>query len=420
MTTPSAFTGIDIPTSDLITQCMHCGMCLPACPTYALTLQEKASPRGRIRLIKAVAEGELEITPGFVDAMHFCLDCRACETACPAGVQYGKLVEAARAQIETHAPGPLWSRLLKSFFLRFVFIRPERLLFLGRIMAFVQALGLDTLPLPGRLGKLQKFSPRIARRQTLPAVIPGKTAQRGRVALLTGCVMDLIYPDINADTAHVLAHNGYEVHTIPHQVCCGSLHGHTGDRDTARVLAKKNIDAFHAETYDAIIVNSAGCGSFMKHYDHLLDQDADYRERARTFSRKCKDVTEFLAEKGFEKPTRPLRRRVTYHEACHLVHGQGVSQQPREILKSIPGLELVELTEATWCCGSAGIYNVTRTEDSLKLLERKMNHIEATAADTVVTGNPGCLLQIQTGARGRGLPMRVVHPVTLLRMAYEG
>lgn len=425
-------TNIPLPDENFIRQCIHCGFCLTTCPTYVLTQREISSPRGRIRMIKNVVEAKMSLTETFMYEMFFCLDCRACETTCPAGVQYGALVEAARAQVEhvrlKQKPVRAW---IKNFILGEIFAKPSRLHFLARLLRFYQKSGLEKLALrlrlPRLLGKkmmsLAPMVPRIEEKFSFD-LLPGKLPSRNgsishRVALLVGCVQDVVFSSVNADTAAVLSENGCEVIVPRDQVCCGSLHGHTGDLYNAKELARINIEIFEAAPVDTIIVNAAGCGSFIKTYDHLFANDPTMRVRAKKFAMKVKDITEFLVAMGFKKPKRILPERVTYHDACHLVHGQKVTQQPREIVRAVAGTNYVELNEASWCCGSAGIYNLTHFETSMQLLERKMKNIAASGAKVVATANPGCAIQLQYGSREFGVPIEIIHPVTLLRRAYE-
>ncbi len=420
----------------VIQQCMHCGFCLPTCPTYDATRLERNSPRGRIALMRAIADGRMEVTRLFGDEMYFCLGCLACMTACPAGVEYSQLFETARATIEQSSvlsnPRRDWTRTV---LLKGLFTRPGLLRFVGRLLYFYQSSGLQSLfrrleltkLLPERLQKLEpqtptvqaKFSNQIIAEVEKPA--SGKT--RYRVGLLTGCVQDLVFSNINRDTADVLLANGCEVHTPPEQFCCGSLHGHNGEAETARELARRNLDTFDLEGLDAIITNAAGCGSHLKTYNRLLAEDKRYAERAALWSRKCKDISEFLVEIGFRAPTAGPAGvaidRLTYHEACHLCHGQKITAQPRKILRSIPGMKIAELAESTWCCGSAGIYNLIQPEMSSNLLGRKLNNIAKTGANVVATANPGCHLQIENGAKTNGQKLNVFHPVTLLAMSYR-
>ena len=420
----------------VVQQCMHCGLCLPTCPTYDATKLERHSPRGRIALMRAIADGRMEPTRTFADEMYYCLGCLACMTACPAGVDYAELFERARAEAEASrvlaSPG---RSLIRGLTLRGLFMDLERLKLLGRLMRLWQGLGLQALfrglgltrLLPRRLRELEAMTPPVNDRFTedlVAPVTPAHGVRRFRVALLAGCAQDLIFSDVNRDTAEVLARNGCEVVTPPDQHCCGSLHAHNGEWELAQRLARRNIDQFPPESFDAIISNAGGCGSHLKHYARLLADDARYVERARLWDAKVKDIHEWLARTGIEAPlvapgsTAP-EQVVTYHESCHLCHGQKVSAQPRALLRAIPGLRLVELPEASWCCGSAGIYNLTQPEMADQLLQRKVDHIASTRARVVATGNPGCLLQLVNGCRGRGLEIRVAHPVTLLAEAYR-
>ena len=422
----------------VVQQCMHCGMCLPTCPTYVETLQERSSPRGRIAMMRAVADGKLDVTKAFADEMYYCLGCLACQTACPAGVNYAELIETARAEVERrNVLGSPQRNLLRSLLLQRLFTSRRRLHLLGRILRLyqrsgleraVRALGLMRLA-PKRLRELEPLAPRMSSRFTHEAFASDYMATNPvrpayRVGLLVGCVADISFAHVNTDTIEVLQANGCEVVLPQAQECCGSLHGHNGDVNTARRLARINLDAFDVNGLDAILVNGGGCGSHIKHYDHLLAGDADYEARASTWSRKALDIHEWLEQIRVRPPRGSLATadgplRVTYHESCHLKHGQGVSSAPRKLLAMIPGIELVELTEADWCCGSAGVYIITQPEMSAKLLQRKMGHIASTGAAVIAMGNPGCTVQIEHGLRQCGLAARVEHPVSLLAAAYR-
>jgi glycolate oxidase iron-sulfur subunit len=418
----------------VLQQCMHCGLCLPTCPTYDATKLERNSPRGRISLMRAIADGRLEATKAFADEMYFCLGCLACMTACPAGVNYAELFEHARAEAE--ASGVLKTpkrTLIRQFTLHWLFMDLRRLRLVGRIMGLYQRLGLQKIIrrsgilrlLPKRLRELEAMTPEIQRRfsaDLIAPVTPAHGSRKYRVAMLTGCAQDLIFSDINLDTVEVLARNGCEVITPPEQFCCGSLHAHNGEWESARQLARKQIDQFPPDKFDAIITNAGGCGSHLKHYHALLADDPDYRDRATLWDKKVKDIHEWLIEIGIQSPPASRRqeaRAVTYHESCHLCHGQKVTTQPRQLLQAISDMKLVELPEASWCCGSAGIYNLVQPEMANELLQRKIKHIKSTGAEIVATGNPGCLLQIINGAKEQGMNLRVVHPVTLLAEAYR-
>jgi glycolate oxidase iron-sulfur subunit len=415
----------------VVQQCMHCGLCLPTCPTYDATKVERNSPRGRIALMRSIADGRLEATKAFADEMYFCLGCLACMTACPAGVNYAELFEHARAEAEQSGvlDSPKRS-FIRGFTLRWLFMDLSRLHLVGHALRLYQQLGLQTFIrrcgilklLPKRLRELEAMTPEVQPRfsaELIEPVTPPVGARKHRVAVLTGCAQDLIFSDVNRDTVEVLAHNGCEVVTPPEQLCCGSLHAHNGEWELAQRLARKNIDQFPPEQFDAIITNAGGCGSHLKHYAKLLEGDPAYEQRAQEWDRKVRDIHEWLAQIGIATPPAGPEQVVTYHESCHLCHGQKISEQPRGLLRAIPGVKLVELPEANWCCGSAGIYNLTQPDMAGQLLERKLKHIRSTRCEVVATGNPGCLLQIVNGAAQEGMPLRVAHPVTLLAEAYR-
>lgn len=432
-------TGLAALDYSVLQQCMHCGMCLPTCPTYVETGRERNSPRGRIALMRAVADGELDLTRAFADEMNYCLGCLACTTACPAGVDYATLFETARAHVETERVLATPKRdFIRWFTLRFLFTRPRLLRAVGRLLWLYQASGLQarfrrwrlTRLLPRSIRELEPLTP-VIRRHFSNALIgaveqPRDGVVRHRVLVLTGCMQDLMFSDINRATVDVLLANGCEVHTPSVQACCGSLHAHNGDQPTARLLARRQLDDIAPFAFDAIISNAGGCGSHLRHYGHLLADEPAYAARAAEWSRKLRDIHEWLVEIGFRRPPAPrdagggAPRVVTYHESCHLCHGQKVSRQPREILRALPGLQLKECAEATWCCGSAGIYNLTQPETATWLQQRKVGHLRATAAEIVATANPGCHLQIENGLHAAGgSAVRVVHPVVLLAEAYR-
>jgi len=416
----------------VVQQCMHCGLCLPTCPTYDATKIERHSPRGRISLMRAIADGRLDVTRTFADEMYFCLGCLACMSACPAGVNYAELFEHARAEAEFS--GVLKSpprNFIRAFAIRWLFMDLGHLRFVGRILRLYQQLGLQTLVrrsgvlklLPKRLRELEAFTPDIQPRfsaELIAPVTPAAGRKRYRVAMLTGCAQDLIFSDINRDTVEVLAHNGCEVFTPKKQLCCGSLHAHNGEWGMAQELARKQIEQFPPDQFDAIISNAGGCGSHLKHYHKLLADDPAYHDRAVLWDKKVKDIHEWLMEIGIQPPANHAPPQVvTYHESCHLAHGQKITAQPRQLLKLIPNLKLVELPESTWCCGSAGIYNIVQPEMANKLLDRKLGHLQSTGATVVANGNSGCLLQLINGVKQKGLKVRVVHPITLLAEAYR-
>ena len=426
---PSHLQGLDY---SVLQQCMHCGLCLPTCPTYVATKVERHSPRGRIALMRAIADKQLEPTKSFGDEMYFCLGCLACMTACPAGVNYAELFEHARAEAEIS--GALNSprrNLIRAFAIRWLFMDLSRLQLAGLLLRFYQQLGLQALVrksgvlrlLPRRLQELEAITPTVQPQFSAELIAPVTLARgkkRYRVAMLTGCAQDLIFSDLNRDTVEVLARNGCEVVTPPEQQCCGSLHAHNGEWELAQQLARLQIEQFPPEQFDAIITNAGGCGSHLKHYHKLLADDPIYRERAVLWDHKVKDIHEWLMEIGIDSPgNNATPQIVTYHESCHLAHGQKITVEPRRLLKAIPQLNLVELPESNWCCGSAGIYNLIQPQMAEELLERKLRHIAFTGAEAVATGNPGCLLQLINGAKQRGMKLRVVHPITLLAEAYR-
>ena len=421
------YRNIPLPDYNQLVNCMHCGMCLPTCPTYELTGLEKHSPRGRIRMIKAVADGELPITDNFVDSINYCLDCQACETACPAGVKYGQLVEAARHHIEAENIEAGKVPLIKKIALNWIFIDLKRLRLIRFFMNIYQKIGLQTFVqkirllklISTKLHELSFMAPDIKNVSSKSNSFPINDKKNIKVGIVTGCVQDVFFRDVNIDTETVFRINGYEVFTPKDQQCCGSVHGHNGDLKTAKILAKKMIDTFEKAEVDFVVLNSAGCGSFMKEYHHLLADDQEYADKAKVFVNKVKDVSEILVEHGWTPSDKELDLKVTYHEPCHLVHAQQIHQQPRELINGIKGIKFYELPESTWCCGSAGIYNITHYEDSMKLLERKMENIANTDAEYVVTGNPGCMIQLIYGAKKFNKNVKILHPITLIRKSYN-
>jgi glycolate oxidase iron-sulfur subunit len=414
----------------ILQQCIHCGMCLPTCPTYVETKLERNSPRGRIALMRRIADGQFEVTQAFGRELYFCLGCLTCETACPAGVRYGEMFEHARADIEQAGVmrNPVRD-LVRKLALGWMFTHPRALRAIGRLIWFYQASGLEfmvrrlrlTRLLPMRLRALEPLTPRVQRHFSDELIRPVETApnHKYRVGLLTGCVQDLAFSHVNRDTADVLLANGCQVITPRAQFCCGSIHVHNGELELAKRMARRNLDAFDLERLDAVITNAAGCGTHLKNYGHLLQDDPSCTERAMKWSAKVRDIHEWLVEIGICTPARSIPQKVTYHEACHLCHGQKITRQPRQILKAIPGLELIELSESTWCCGSAGIYNITQPEMSEKLLQRKMANIAKTTAQVVASANPGCSVQLQAGMRESNLKLNVAHPISLLAQAYR-
>ncbi|MBZ5695656.1 MAG: (Fe-S)-binding protein [Acidobacteriia bacterium] len=422
----SGFAGADKPEYADYSRCIHCGLCLNHCPTYRLWHQEADSPRGRIRQMHLVDEGRLELGAGFVTHIDRCLDCRACETACPSGVEYGKLVELARTQIEQRYKRPLASRAARDFVYRRLLPYPKRIAAAARILWVYQRSGLAALARSSgalRLLGLQqreRLMPEIDSKfffSEMGKTYPARGARRARVAFFAGCVAQVTFSDLNRATIRVLQANGCEVVVPANQVCCGALPAHAGVRDVARDLARANLAAVPEKDFDAIITNAAGCGSTLKEYAHLFGgNDASHQPAAR-FASKIRDVSEFLAELGLTAPLRTLPLRVTYQDSCHLAHGQKIREAPRKLIRAVPGVELVEMPWADQCCGSAGVYNVTETKASLELLGLKMGSVRETKAQAIVTANPGCILQLRAGAEIHGTGHEVLHVVELLDRA---
>jgi glycolate oxidase iron-sulfur subunit len=423
-TTPPACGAFDEhhpPSAKLIDQCVHCGFCLPVCPTYVLWHEEMDSPRGRIYLMKMASEGKAEMSPQWVSHFDSCLGCMACMTACPSGVDYSKLIEATRAQIERNHPRSIGEKLYRRFIFS-MFTRPERLRLLrlpllayqrSGVQAQVRRSGVLKL-LPRKLRAMEALMPQLDASEVIPSVTPAQGPQRRRVGLLLGCVQREFLSNVNAATVRVLAAEGCEVVAPPEQPCCGALLVHAGEEADAIVLARKTIDAFERANVDAIITNAAGCGSNVKEYGHLLRDDPEYAERARAFAAKCKDITEFLGELEPRTRRNPLKLRVAYHDACHLQHAQGIRTQPRSLLMGIPGVELAEIPEAAVCCGSAGIYNLVQPDAANELGDRKAQLIVPLHVDVIATGNPGCLLQLQSALARSGHKIPVMHTIQLL------
>ncbi len=407
---------------DLLDDCVHCGFCLPTCPTYLLWGQETDSPRGRIHLMKMRRDGRETSTAGFVQHIDTCLGCMACVTACPSGVQYDSLLEAARPQVERDANRGFGDRAFRRLIFA-TFPHPGRLRALSWPLGLYQKLGIQRLVhssgllslLPKRLQSMERLLPPITfGRVDLPSRIPAQGAQRRRVALLLGCVQRVFFGDVNAATARVLAAEGCEVVVPQTQACCGALAEHAGEEADAMAAARKLIDAFEGSGADTIVINAAGCGSAMKRYGHLLRNDPAYAAKAKAFAAKCKDISEILVELEPRAPRGPVQLKAAYHDACHLQHAQGVRAQPRRLLQSIPGVEVSEIPESEICCGSAGIYNLLEPDAANELRDRKVRNILKTDAEVIVSGNPGCLLQIATGLDAAGRPMRIMHLVEVL------
>lgn len=418
----------DPPDPNKWADCVHCGLCLESCPTYEVLGQEQHSPRGRVYLIKSVAEGRLVVDENFADPVNVCLDCRACTTACPSDVNVGGLVEEARGQIRQAMPMTGWKKAVSDYFLEGVFPNPKRMQRLGSLLKFYQKSGLQKAArktgalnlLPKHLAEMESILPEIGEpvRKKYKNVdyIKAKGKAKRRVAILTGCVMDVMFADVNESTINVLTRNGNEVEIPEGQTCCGALHVHAGDREMGRKLAKQNIEAF--KNCDTIIVNAAGCGAMLKEYPELFKDDPEWKEKAEEFSKKIEDISEFLYKTGYEKPKGEIRGKVTYHDACHLAHAQGIREQPRSIIKDIPGLEIVPMANSDRCCGSAGIYNLTQPEMAEAILENKMKNVPENA-EMIIMGNPGCMLQMSLGAKKHGNNQKIVHTVQLLDWSYK-
>jgi len=426
----STFSGPDVPPASVFDQCVRCGLCLPSCPTYVETLVETSSPRGRIALIKAVAEEKLDLTsPGFVHQMSECLDCRACEAVCPSGVAYGEILEPARAQVEraTHMRRPPIARLLRAFSLGPLFGDMRVMRAVARLLRLYQRSGLQAFARGSGLlralglAELESQQPRIsdrffrARGQRYES-----TGEREKATAFmhAGCVMHVAYGEVDEATVRVLRRSGCAVVAPADQGCCGAIAVHAGDLDRGRELAKRNIVAFERSGADVYVVNAAGCGSALKEYGRLFHDDDAWRARAVAFSTHVRDVSEYLDEIGLASELGPVETTVTYQEPCHLVHAQRISAAPRRLLAQIPGLRLREMAESSLCCGSAGVYNVTQPEMATRLRTRKIERIAEVAPDIVVTANPGCALQVANGLRAAGDATPVRHIVELIDRSY--
>jgi glycolate oxidase iron-sulfur subunit len=418
----------DKPLQTDLDRCVHCGLCLNACPTYRELGLEMDSPRGRIYQMNQVAAGA-PITPSYIEHIELCLACRGCETACPSGVQYGKLVEAARSEIEHRQPRPLGTRLLRRFVFGSLLQSPGLLKAAGAALYLYQASGMQRmvrssglLGLFGKLGRLESLAPPAESPfffSQIGKTFPAEGARRYKVAFLAGCIANVSFARLNEATVRVLQKNGCEVAIPGAQTCCGALHVHAGLRDEARQLARRNIDAVLEGGYDAVITNAAGCGSTLKEYHELLEHDPEYAEKARKFVALMKDVNEFLGSIELNPRMGEVRAAVTYQDSCHLAHGQRIRTQPRKLLRAVPGLEFREMAMADLCCGSAGIYNVIQNEMSMQVLKSKMEHVNRAGAEIIVTANPGCMIQLQAGAKMHGKGERVAHVIEILDEAYR-
>ncbi|HEU5034138.1 MAG TPA: heterodisulfide reductase-related iron-sulfur binding cluster [Mycobacteriales bacterium] len=416
-----AFDAHHPPPRELVDDCVHCGFCLPTCPTYLLWGEEMDSPRGRIHLMKTALEGEP--LPSMVPHFDQCLGCMACVTACPSGVQYDRLIEATRAQVERRHPRSRRERALRAAVFS-LFPYPRRLRALRPLVRAYQRTGAERLaqrlPLPPTLAAMRQLLPPVTETRPLPEVTSPVGARRARVGLLLGCVQREFFAGVNAATARVLAAEGCEVVAPEIQGCCGALSVHMGREGEAIGFAQRLVATFERYDVDAIVVNAAGCGSAMKDYGWVLRDEPGWRERAEAFSAKVRDVSEWLMELGPAAVRHPLEVTVAYHDACHLAHAQGVRAQPRSLLGAIPGLRLREIGEPEICCGSAGVYNLLQPDTARELGDRKAAHVAATGADLLVTANPGCLMQVHSALRRRGESMRLAHPVEVLDASLRG
>jgi glycolate dehydrogenase iron-sulfur subunit len=413
----------DGPREEDLARCVHCGFCLQACPTYVITSLETESPRGRIALARGLAEGAIEATPNVIEHFDLCLQCRACETACPSGVPYGRIIEGARALVQSRPDRPK-SWKWRAMALRQLFTSRWRLRTAFSALRMYQRLPLSgwVRPLlPKRLRQMESMLPKLPDRFFEPPVVAAQPTGdvRATVALLSGCIMPMTHPQTHEATVRVLARNGFRVLVPASQGCCGALHLHNGDPQAARQLARKNIDAFLKSGADYIVVNSAGCGSAMREYAELFARDKRYASKAVRFVEGVRDINEFLVELGFTPPKGRIEERVTYQDSCHLAHAQRIKDAPRQILRSIPGVELTEMATPDRCCGSAGIYNVTQPEMSRRVLDDKMQDVMSTNCDTICTANPGCMLQLDLGVRLNKGSQEVLHVVELLDRAYR-
>ncbi len=423
--TPTDAIGYE-PSYEDFARCIHCGLCLNHCPTYRLWGLEADSPRGRIRQMFHVKQSRVLPTERYVRHIDQCLDCRACETACPSGVEYGKLVEHARAHIDKHYRRPLLSRLARDCAYRRLLPHPERIAIAAKLVRFYQRSSLQRLAratgvlrLLG-LAERERLMPRVDDAfffDQLGKTFPAQGQRRARVAFFAGCIAQVTFTKLNEATIRVLTANGCEVVVPAGQLCCGALAAHAGVRDVARDLARENLEVFLSDSFDAVITNAAGCGSTLKEYEHLFAANETEHERASSFQKMTRDVTEFLADLGLSAALKPLPLRVTYQDSCHLLHGQKVREAPRKLIRAVPGVELVEMEWSDNCCGSAGVYNVTQTQTALDLLADKMKHAAATRAAFIVTANPGCILQLRAGSEIHRTGQEVLHVVELLDRA---
>jgi glycolate oxidase iron-sulfur subunit len=424
---PGAFDAHHPPAQEIIDKCVHCGFCLPVCPTYVLWQEEMDSPRGRIYLMKIAHEGTVSMNADWVGHFDSCLGCVACMTACPSGVDYGKLIEATRAQIERRYNRPVAEKLHRRLLFE-ILARPDRLKLLrwpllmyqkSGLRALVQSSGILKL-LPESLSSMDALLPKLSAVEEMPETTPAKGEKRKRVGLVLGCVQRVFLSQVNAATARVLSAEGYEVVAPPDQPCCGALLVHAGEEARAQQLARATIDAFEHANVDYVISNAAGCGSNLKEYGHLLRDDPAYAERARRFSAQCRDICEVLSEHPPQAKRQPVAARAAFHDSCHLQHAQGVRAEPRALLAQIPELEVVEIPEPAICCGSAGIYNLVQPKAANELGDRKASHIGPLQPSVVVTGNPGCVLQLRASLERAKNSTPVLHTIQLVDASIRG
>jgi glycolate oxidase iron-sulfur subunit len=421
------------PDPKLIDACVHCGFCLSTCPSYRVIGKETDSPRGRIYLMDAIDRGEIPLSPAIVQHFDSCLGCLACVTTCPSGVQYDKLIAATRPQVERHHPRTLLERLYRQAIFS-IFPYPERLRVLLAPLFLYQKLGWQKLV--RQTGWLQRLSPHLAAmesnlpelsldafRDSWPEVIPAQGEKRYRVGVILGCVQRLFFPEVNRATVRVLTANGCEVVIPKHQGCCAALPHHQGQEEQGKTMARQTIDAFAGTEVDAVVINAAGCGHTLKEYGHILADDPNYREKAAKFASLVKDAQEFLYEIGLTVPLSPLADKpltVVYQDACHLLHGQKIGFQPRQLLRKIPGVQLREPIDASLCCGSAGVYNLLQPEVAEELGQQKVANLCNTGAELIVSPNPGCTLQISKHLQQQGKAIAIKHPMELLDLSMRG
>jgi len=424
---PSNFTTGDRPTWELYSTCIHCGLCLQQCPTYRILGLEADSPRGRIYQVLQVDAGELAIGNSFVQHIDRCLGCLACQTACPSGVHYGRIVERARAEIEENYPRSWMRRTIRDYVYRVMLTRYDVMRRWAKALRLYQVSGLQRLVRVSGLlhilglASLESLAPTIDREfflDELGMTFPARGEQKAKVALLAGCIASVAFSELNRAAVRVLVENGVTVVVSEGQGCCGALHAHAGYREQARALARRNIDAMLGESVDAIVSNAAGCGAALKEYRELLEQDTEYVVKAAEFAARVKDISEFLVELGVRPVKKRAGKKITYQDPCHLAHAQRIRSAPRQLLQAI-GAELVEMPHSDYCCGSAGTYNVVENELSMKILEAKMDDICGTDAEIIATANVGCMLQLGLGVKLRGTKQRVAHVIELLDEAYR-